>query len=42
MNCGIHVISSLKRCVRDSSANVREAIGYIPWYFNLPDTTQEV
>lgn len=21
----------------DSSANVREAIGYIPWYFNLPD-----
>ena len=20
-------------------ANVREAIGYIPWYFNLPDTT---
>ncbi len=25
----------------DSSANVREAIGYIPWYFNLPDTTQK-
>lgn len=23
---------------KDSSANVREAIGYIPWYFNLPDT----
>lgn len=22
----------------DSLANVREAIGYIPWYFNLPDT----
>ncbi len=22
---------------KDSSANVREAIGYIPWYFNLPD-----
>jgi len=22
----------------DSSANVREAIGYIPWYFNLPAT----
>lgn len=22
----------------DSSANVREAIGYIPWYFNLPET----
>ena len=21
----------------DSSANVREAIGYIPWYFNLPE-----
>ena len=21
---------------KDSSANVREAIGYIPWYFNLP------
>ena len=21
----------------DSSANVREAIGFIPWYFNLPD-----
>ena len=21
----------------DSSANVREAIGYIPWYFHLPD-----
>ena len=21
----------------DSSANVREAIGYIPWYFDLPD-----
>ena len=21
----------------DSSANVREAIGYLPWYFNLPD-----
>ena len=25
----------------DSSANVREAIGYIPWYFNLPDTTKK-
>ncbi|MDR0891195.1 MAG: six-hairpin glycosidase [Mediterranea sp.] len=25
----------------DSSANVREAIGYIPWYFNLPDTTRQ-
>ncbi|MDE6985501.1 MAG: six-hairpin glycosidase, partial [Bacteroides acidifaciens] len=24
----------------DSSANVREAIGYIPWYFNLPDTAK--
>lgn len=24
----------------DSSANVREAIGYIPWYFNLPDTAR--
>ena len=23
---------------KDSFANVREAIGYIPWYFNLPDT----
>ena len=23
---------------KDSSANVREAIGYIPWYFNLPDS----
>ncbi len=22
----------------DSFANAREAIGYIPWYFNLPDT----
>ncbi|NDV83290.1 glycosyl hydrolase family 65 protein [Bacteroides sp. 51] len=22
----------------DSLANAREAIGYIPWYFNLPDT----
>lgn len=22
----------------DTSANVREAIGFIPWYFNLPDT----
>lgn len=22
----------------DTLANVREAIGYIPWYFNLPDT----
>ena len=22
----------------DSSANVREAIGFIPWYFNLPET----
>lgn len=21
----------------DSSANVREAVGYLPWYFNLPD-----
>src|SRR5690606_39650670 len=21
----------------DSSANVREAIGFIPWYFNLPE-----
>lgn len=26
----------------DSSANVREAIGYIPWYFNLPDTTKNM
>ena len=25
----------------DSSANVREAIGYIPWYFNLPDTVKQ-
>lgn len=24
----------------DSFANVREAIGYIPWYFNLPDTAK--
>lgn len=24
----------------DSSANVREAIGYIPWYFNLPDNSK--
>lgn len=22
----------------DTSANVREAIGFMPWYFNLPDT----
>ncbi|MBQ9231539.1 MAG: six-hairpin glycosidase [Prevotella sp.] len=22
----------------DSSANVREAIGYIPWYFNMPES----
>jgi hypothetical protein len=25
----------------DSSANVREAIGYIPWYFNLPDNNDK-
>jgi hypothetical protein len=25
----------------DSSANVREAIGYIPWYFNLPDNSDK-
>lgn len=25
----------------DSLANVREAIGYIPWYFNLPDNNQK-
>ena len=25
----------------DSSANVREAIGYIPWYFNLPDIVKQ-
>ena len=25
----------------DSSANVREAIGYIPWYFNLPAVGSE-
>jgi len=24
----------------DSLANVREAIGYIPWYFNLPDANK--
>jgi hypothetical protein len=24
----------------DSLANVREAIGYIPWYFNLPDVAK--
>jgi hypothetical protein len=24
----------------DSFANVREAIGYIPWYFNLPDASK--
>lgn len=26
---------------KDTSANVREAIGFIPWYFNLPDDTQK-
>ena len=25
----------------DSLANVREAIGYIPWYFNLPDDNKK-
>ena len=25
----------------DSLANVREAIGYIPWYFNLPNDNQQ-
>ena len=25
----------------DSLANVREAIGYIPWYFNLPNNNQK-
>lgn len=25
----------------DTSANVREAIGYIPWYFNLPDDNEK-
>ena len=25
----------------DSLANVREAIGYIPWYFNLPDNDKK-
>lgn len=26
---------------KDTSANVREAIGFIPWYFNLPDDKQK-
>jgi len=25
---------------KDSLANVREAIGYLPWYFNLPDANK--
>lgn len=25
----------------DASAEVREAIGYIPWYFNLPDASSK-
>jgi len=25
----------------DSSANVREAIGFIPWYFNLPENNKD-
>ena len=25
----------------DASAEVREAIGYIPWYFNLPDASSQ-
>lgn len=27
--------------VRDSFAHVREAIGFMPWYFNLPDDSPE-
>ncbi|MEO6733738.1 MAG: glycosyl hydrolase family 65 protein [Ferruginibacter sp.] len=27
---------------KDTMANVKEAIGYIPWYFNLPDSGYEV
>lgn len=26
---------------KDTSSNVREAIGFIPWYFNLPDDNQK-
>jgi hypothetical protein len=29
------------RWVNDSLCNIREAIGYLPWYFNLPDKGYE-
>lgn len=27
---------------KDTSANVKEAIGFIPWYFNMPDTNYNI
>ncbi len=30
------------RKINDSSANVKEEIGFIPWYFNLPDSQYNI